>query len=512
MLLLCSCASSQRMFRLSPWSKEQPESPTVQTEAPTEFFNLWPLLCYGNDYTSVMWPLFDNDQYGIAIRPLFNKEYDEYSVLFPLAAWNPVLDKGWTANVYWNQENKKLGCFPLFHLSNNFNLFLNIYWSYRDSGEPDDFGFFPFFHHEYGIRQWLFPAYIHQTIGNEDTLLTPLFGYSERENKLTMLNLLISGYLYYETSGTTVHSILWPFTVFKNDKDKRSFHILPLYSYNSEWPALVNWSKNQKIGNDIKDNFNIFGPLGFMHTTRENDIFNHDRYWSVTRVAKNETDNILLGLIGWGSENYIYWHSKEAEELAWSLYLVEARKYAREENNKSPISELQKEIDKQFEHKIISTMRQLYIQSPFPETREQFQNLRKYLIESESTLYPVDYRHFIPFFRFSRSRDALNWDVLYHLLLSFHNSDDSFHLRINPLFGYANDLKKDNTKLDILWPIFQSGSDKNNQYWNLLWILTESESHMKTDKSHFSILWRIFNYEVNEGKRSGYIFFIPWSI
>ena len=40
----------------------------------------------------------------MAVRPFYNRSGDEYSVLFPLAAWNPVNQDGWIVPAYWNLE------------------------------------------------------------------------------------------------------------------------------------------------------------------------------------------------------------------------------------------------------------------------------------------------------------------------------------------------------------------------------------------------------------------------
>ncbi|NLK82507.1 MAG: hypothetical protein GX280_00300 [Lentisphaerae bacterium] len=456
MLFLCSCASSRRMLRFTPFhsDSDQPTTSEKQNYSISCQFNLWPLYCHAENAVSMLWPLFDYDENGYALRPFINKEYQEYSLLFPLAAWNPTAGDGWFFNVYWNNTSSYAGCFPLFHFSPNMNSILNIYWSRRDTGEADDYGFFPFFHHEYGIRQWVFPLYMHQTIDGENTLLTPLFGYSEHDEKLTMFNLLIGCYFYLDRGNSQLHSWLWPLTVYEKSPEQNRFHLIPLYSHNSEWPALVNWSENQKYANGIKNNFNVLGPLCFMRTSRYNDIFSYDSHWAGSHAPLNETDNILLGLIGWGHENYIAWDSDEAEELAWSLYFSEVRKYAKDDARQDEVYELQQELEEQLKRKITATMNKFGIAERFPETRAEFTELRNVILEKHSREYLVEYGHFLPFFRYNQSEDGLNWD--------------------------------------------------------LLWLLVEYTSNRKENQRQFSFLWRVFNYETRAGKSSGHILFIPW--
>jgi len=130
-VLFSSCASSDRMFRISPFSSGERRSLDAGR------VNLWPVMRKNQDKLSVLWPVFDLDSQGFAIRPLFNKEKNEYSILFPLSAWNSVNGDGWVGNFYWNRE-RYLGLFPLCHFSDNFN-YLGLSWWY----DGERFGLFP---------------------------------------------------------------------------------------------------------------------------------------------------------------------------------------------------------------------------------------------------------------------------------------------------------------------------------------------------------------------------------
>ena len=129
-LLLSSCASSERMNRMSGilGSYEKPRGERIagfparesgDTLSPLDdsLINLWPFFYRNHLYTSLLWPMIDSDPYGFAVRPFYNQEGNEYSVLFPLCAWNPVNGDGWLASVYWNR--KGFGAFPLFHHPRN---------------------------------------------------------------------------------------------------------------------------------------------------------------------------------------------------------------------------------------------------------------------------------------------------------------------------------------------------------------------------------------------------------
>ena len=98
------CASSRRMMRISPFNEESDAEKRV---------NIFPLCYREDDKSSIMWPIYDNDDQGIAVRPFFNKEKSDVSILFPLSAWNTDDGSGWALNTVWGRNS--LGVLPLFY-------------------------------------------------------------------------------------------------------------------------------------------------------------------------------------------------------------------------------------------------------------------------------------------------------------------------------------------------------------------------------------------------------------
>ena len=135
-LLLTGCASSDRMMRtsggvLSEYSA--PKSARIRSEKyqrvsrelsssvrsnkvkvsglDDTLINIWPFFFRSNAYWTVLWPFIDCDPYGFAVRPFYNHEGDEYSILFPLSAWNPVSKRGWVTLFAWTHNG--FGFVPL---------------------------------------------------------------------------------------------------------------------------------------------------------------------------------------------------------------------------------------------------------------------------------------------------------------------------------------------------------------------------------------------------------------
>ncbi len=114
--LLSSCASSRRMERLSIFNAfERDKSMNDST------VNLWPIFLSGQGYFSALWPMIDFDQHGFAVRPLINKEKKDWSILFPVLAWNTADKDGWCALGYWNTQKRYCGLFPLFHYDADYD-------------------------------------------------------------------------------------------------------------------------------------------------------------------------------------------------------------------------------------------------------------------------------------------------------------------------------------------------------------------------------------------------------
>ena len=82
-LVLClacfSCTSIERLVRNSPWGPVEERADRV---------NAWPIYHHNADKTAVLWPVFDHDDRGFALRPLVTREKDDWELLWPLSWWD----------------------------------------------------------------------------------------------------------------------------------------------------------------------------------------------------------------------------------------------------------------------------------------------------------------------------------------------------------------------------------------------------------------------------------------
>ena len=122
-----ACHTADRLWRISPF-EGSPASDRI---------NLWPLAYHNGSEISVLWPLFDVDQRGFALRPLMAKDGSGYSILFPLASFDTDAGEGWIGPFYQFETVK--GLFPLANFG-ALSWVGPVWWSEHASG------FFPLAH------------------------------------------------------------------------------------------------------------------------------------------------------------------------------------------------------------------------------------------------------------------------------------------------------------------------------------------------------------------------------
>jgi len=153
-LLASSCASSERMNRIG-WDSDAYSAPKSSRISGGKYddavaslrtpvglqdrqVNVWPFCTVNSRYVSILWPFIDWDDFGMAIRPFYNREGNDASILFPLSSWNPVDGDGWALNAYWDPDY--YGMFPLFHVGRQPDAF---WFAGPFVGDGDSFGVLP---------------------------------------------------------------------------------------------------------------------------------------------------------------------------------------------------------------------------------------------------------------------------------------------------------------------------------------------------------------------------------
>ncbi len=299
LVLMVSCASSRRMVRSSPFADES-ESNIRQTaksgtdsslklarktdnqldlNVDQERVNFWPLVYRRPELFTILWPMADFDKNGMAIRPFYVKDGDEYSVIFPLAAWNPVNKDGWVLNTYW--EKSFNGSFPLYHLGPKFNYVMPVWWTPDSVGFPGfcfarnsglnyggpfwynstsgSGGFFPLCYHESSNHGWFFPLYFYDKT-TDTSIYLPLYGlaghYSNSHGNKSLMVLI---YCHYWTKDEkTVHDMLLPLYLYRRNDGWNTVLTLP-FMYSTDSKSGDYW-------------VNIMGPLYYRSLKGDNSF------------------------------------------------------------------------------------------------------------------------------------------------------------------------------------------------------------------------------------------------
>lgn len=268
-LFLGACASTNRMMRITPFNHDEISDP--------ERMNLWPLLYQSRDQTSALWPLFDMDGQGFALRPLAALENTSVSVLGPLAGWDWKKDIWWVTPAYKFEKNR--GVFPLFGLGEKMSHIGPAYWLKEGYGEPaTGLGLFPLVY--YG-REWghIGPAYWLKEEPEGSTKGVGLFplgyygrkggyfgtawwSFDDREDKVK------GGLFPLLTLGTRIEQLGPVFWDNDNSENTDSITVFPLFSYskNGDGHTFISplggrgWSRNREARFT-----NILGPIFHMH-------------------------------------------------------------------------------------------------------------------------------------------------------------------------------------------------------------------------------------------------------
>ena len=259
-LFLTSCASSKRMMRLSPFASKNPKKVSYDES----HVNLWPLFYNKGNFNSVLWPVVDSDAKGFAVRPLYNQDGNEYSVLFPLCAWNPVNGDGWAFNTYWNK--KRVGSVPLFNINyggHDFNYIIPVWWAddWRMFGTlgasfSKDLNFVgPLWFDKSASSGGIFPIF---NQGPKWGWLFPLYNYEKKEYNF-YLN-FVGGALGRVAYGydDCHYRLLNGFYVNKDENNYQG--VIPLYYYEQE--------------DGIKLLITPFGGRGWDEESGENSLVN----------------------------------------------------------------------------------------------------------------------------------------------------------------------------------------------------------------------------------------------
>ena len=387
LFLFCSCASSERMMRISGINpvysipkadrlKGMKDLPRLtQKISPARQIggeiNIWPFFFRHRDYWNALWPMIDFDAYGFAVRPFYVQEGREKSVLFPLTAWND--ESGWVLNTYW--RNGCFGIAPLFHYSKNFS-FYGPLWNRGGSYgvfpllkvAPDGGYCFPAYWRNKGgkLEKWgIFPIV---DWGGDWKYIFPSLTYSSPSR--WEFTYVFPCFLFSADTGNLLGPVWW----YRNHSDKALvWGVAPLWY----------WRSSEK---------HFFLPFYYK---------GRNEFYSLFYSVKRSKDKQITSVLG-----PLYWKSSEPKReytLAGGIF------YKGEERNMKLYHILNRVNEKNFqEHKFLAD---LFCREYGLKTVKDYKGFAALKKELAGRISGMEYGVF-PFFHKKSSQEEDEFDIL----------------------------------------------------------------------------------------------------
>ena len=527
-LLLFGCTSWDRLHRNSPLTTTKQEGDRV---------NLWPLAYKSGTALAVLWPLYDQDDQGFALRPLVARDGTSWEVLPPFCYFDtktgdwfampaysfgesygvfPIYNRGWLNNVgpvWWDEDEAgniaKGGLFPVVHLGPEFNFAGPAWWNKDPDGSVASGGLFPIAYFSRGFNH---TGLVFWSKDNEGEVAS---------GGLFPITYFGSGFKYVgpaywnkDASGDVSNGGLFPLAYFG-----------PSFNY----AGLAYWSRDDAGDVDAGGVFPIanfsegFSNVGTVVWGHHPD--GRMKYFAALPLVGYGSDAkgagmfiTPLGGAGWNAEGEatfvnilgpLYQHNKVGDGYFTSVTPF-FTKYTDPRTNRWDVWPL-------------VGHRERKDANGNPEWFET--NGLAGLIKHEG-FDKTERMRVLPLFSY-RSADGGNPDVSDWLsLFSYKDKGDdgsSMHV-VNP-FVFDYEREKERCSWDSLFGAISYESEGENSEFDLFYYLYRqktvgTETHRDIfpfitwdsgeERSGFSFLWRFLDWERKDGKVGGHVFFIPW--
>jgi len=501
---IASCTSFDRMLRISPFDNAKPAPDRV---------NLTPLVYHDSGKTAVLWPLMDFDPTGFTIRPLITHQDDYWAVLYPFAEWKNG-GKGWAGPFYWNKAKEYKGCFPLYHLGDNFNFLGPIWWDKKRNGSLNQYGLFPLYTGGYfnnlGPFWWnsgqktsgLFPL-IWSYNEHKDFHLIPLYNHHLNGENYRLNFLLGLAHLEKENDART--NWLFPLWYSNTNKDKCSQLLFPFYLHNKTINGyhtrtlLGNWHKNP-----VSEGGNIY-PLYFSKTTGDKQSTTLFPLFHHKKEGPNSSTHTLLA--NWyqqenasGLNIYPLWWSNKEDDQQTNMLLPFFYHRQNESSHTFLTPLFGKGWDNKDESKYLNILGPIYHHS---EAATSTLTSFFWPFYMDNTTKDSHKRWLLPFFYANTSK---NHRSLITPLWWSNKENDKKNTTLLPIY-HRRDKGEEHSLYTALFS--HSWNDSNvNSHTNILGLLFDKKT---TDTgSSQSILWPLYHQSVNNDHSNSWCFPLWW--
>lgn len=509
--LFGSCQSVQRLTRVSPLSGE----------VAADRVNLWPLYYENNDEVAILWPIYDQDAEGFALRPILTRDGADWEVFPPIAWWNtetgnwvvvpaysvddssglfPVMGFGevnFVGPAWWTKEDGEerpsYGLFPLFTISPGINWAGLAWWDKDKDGEVESWGVFPIAsksqrfnqvgpivwgYDENGIRDYfsVFPLYGYGTLddGRRVSWAGPawwLDGEDETESGWGLFPLAMNLGKFHQAGP-----VFWGDT---DDGDTDYLVAFPLYGF----------GRREDGGGFF---VSLLGSKGW--DAEGQTEFLNVLWWLYhkNQSATSESTNILWPVVNWAHDE---------QQSSWRLWPLVGHSEGRRTPEEPPLGEASAEdwsktwaLLSLYEHKVSAQGTESLRLAP----------LFSHKSEGAGGRDLFDWLSLYSFQRTAADQSALHLGT--PLVFNYYEQGDGH--RWNALLG-ALDYETDGTdsNFELLYYLYRSHTEGAETRRDIFPFITWDSGSEHTE---FSFLYRLFHYERNGDARGGHFLFIPW--
>ncbi|MDF1798502.1 MAG: hypothetical protein P1V81_04950 [Planctomycetota bacterium] len=441
-LVLASCQSLQRLGRVSPLAGEVAE----------DRINLWPLYYQNGSEVAVLWPIFDVDEQGFALRPLVTHDGSDWEVLPPIVWWDadsddwifvpayslegswglfPVFgfgDLSYVGPAWWSEDGG--GLFPLAAIGDGVSWVGPVWWRKDAAGDVATHGLFPLYTHGERLNNVGPVVWERNEAGELAYLMAlPLLGFAHRDDGSGMVLGLFGGRGWDAAGETTWLNVLGPVYHRSRSGDDQSTHLLWPFAHWSDGTGGSDWYLWPLLGSETSAT-DVVPVEGGADGAADSRPVARTRTWALAGLIEGSGSGGLDSLRVAPLFSHRSAAAGGADLLDW-LTLFGHQSYG-------------------------DGARSLHLGTPLG-------------------------------FHHDQSGDTVRWGALLDILdYEADGTDSSF---------------------ELLWYLYRQRTTGNQTRRDLFPFISWDTGE---DSTEFSFLWRLLHYESDGDRRGGHLLFLPW--
>jgi len=437
-------------------------APLVGEVDHSEHINLWPVAYKSGSYTSVLWPVFDIDNTGWSVRPLYTREGSEHSVLYPISSWDSSDKDGWIFPLAWKNDDFSYA-FPFWWTDDYTGMLL--------SGYGDNGGF-------------LGPVYYNSDKDKTSVGIIPAYGYCRSRNRSSH-NVVFGIISHISNDSDSDDHVYWliPWLDYRDGKDFAK-SVIPLYAYYKSSEGKIFLSPGFFAG------WNDDGDLDFANVMGL--IYHYG----------NNTHRVLGGALAYSNyqteTDYTRWVCPWYSSASGENYrnvLFPFYHYSSNTDQSQLLTPLFGLKNTQGEMRLNNLLGPLYIDASDSNSRQyHFMAPLSYFKRSKNS---DDYTNWV-FPWFNKKDGERTTNMLFPLFYHSKGKAEQDDMLVTPLFISGTNNHGKETFRSFLGPMLIDAHGLGEHYYSFAWPFFTYKKYDKSQQSNFSIFPFIYNQRNRE--------------